>query len=96
MQYSVSPASIQLKSSFAVPKGDFERELKAIRAAHPECLVWKRSLLSLKLEWAAHNAFHAFGIFRSRTGDADLNWPQPWYIRLGYTLIGTLAWPFIE
>ena len=96
MQYSVSPASIQLKSSFAVPKGDFERELKAIRAAHPECLVWKRSLLSLKLEWAAHNAFHALGLVRRQTADTDLNWPQNWLVRVGYSIVGTIAWPFIK
>ncbi|MBQ6952580.1 MAG: hypothetical protein IJP81_01565 [Bacteroidales bacterium] len=47
-------------------------------------------------ELAAHNALHALGIFRSRTGDVDLNWPQPWYIRLGYAILGTLAWPFIK
>ena len=96
MQYKISPNDLQLKSSFKVKKEAFARELAKIREKHPECRVWKRSLRSLKLEWAAHNALHALGIFRSRTGDADLNWPQPWYIRLGYAILGTLTWPFIK
>ena len=40
MQYTVSPTNIQLKSSFEVRKDDFERELLAMREAHPESLVW--------------------------------------------------------
>ena len=96
MQYTISPNDLQLKSSFMVKKEAFERELAKIQEEHPECLVWKRSLRSLTREWAAHNALHALGVLRSRTGDADLNWPQPWYIRLGYAVLGTLAWPFIK
>lgn len=96
MQYHVSSNDLQLKSSFKVKKKDFERELAKIREKHPRSRVWKRSLLSLKLEWAAHNALHALGILRYRTKDTDLNWPQPWYIRLGYAVLGTLAWPFIK
>ena len=96
MQYTVSPNNIQLKDSIEVRKKDFERELLAIREQHPECGVWNRSIRSLKLEWAAHNALHKFGIFRSRTLDTDLNWPQKWFFRIGYTVGGFLVWPFIR
>ena len=96
MQYTISPTNIQLKSSFEVRKEDFERELTAIRDLHPDCPVWNRSMRSLKREWAAHNAFHALGLIRKQTADTDLNYPQPWYIRLGYFLIGTVVWPFIK
>ena len=96
MQYIISPHVIQLKASHKVRKCDYERELRAIRERHSECLVWRRSLQSLKLEWAAHNALHALGFLRKRTGETDLNWPQKWYFRLGYAVIGTLVWPFIK
>ena len=96
MDYEVSPNNIQLKSSFEISKEVFERELLAIREQHPDSLVWNRSLRSLKREWAAHNAFHALGLIRRQTADTDLNWPQNWFIRLGYLLAGTLAWPFIK
>jgi hypothetical protein len=47
-------------------------------------------------EWAAHNALHALGIFRSRTAHTDFNWPQKWYFRIGYAIAGALVWPFIK
>ena len=96
MQYNISSNDLQLKSSFLVRKGDYERVLAEIREAHPECLVWNRSIRSLKREWAAHNAFHALGLLRKRTGDTDLNWPQKWYIRIGYAVLGTIVWPFVK
>ena len=79
-----------------VCKEDFEGVLLTIRELYPDSLVWNRSIKSLKHEWAAHNAFHALGIARRKTADADLNWPQPWLIRSGYAIIGTIVWPFIK
>ena len=96
MDDEVSANNIQLKSSFEVSKDDFERELATIREEHPDCLVWNRSIDSLKREWAAHNAFHALGLVRKQTADTDLNWPQPWFIRVTYDLLGRVVWPFIK
>lgn len=96
MDYNLSTNNIQLKSSYKVKKDDFERELKAMREEHPESLVWNRSIKSLKLEWAAHNAFHALGILRKKTADTDLNWPQNWLTRIGYSVAGAIVWPFIK
>ena len=96
MQYTISPNNIHLKASFKVGKKDFERELRAIQAEHPECYVWNRSIGSLVREWAVHNALHALGIYRGQTGDTDLNWPQKWYFRIGYAVAGWLVWPFIK
>ena len=96
MQYNITPTNIQLKSSFQVRKADFERELLAMREAHPESLVWNRSIKSLKREWAAHNAFHALGMFRTKTADVDLDWPQNWFFRVGYAVAGAVVWPFIK
>ena len=96
MQYNITPTNIQLKSSFQVKKADFERELLAMREAHPESLVWNRSIKSLKREWAAHNAFHALGVFRTKTADVDLDWPQNWLMRIGYAVAGAVVWPFIK
>lgn len=96
MDYTFSSNNIQLKSSFKVKKDDFERELLAMREEHPECLVWNRSIKSLKREWAAHNAFHALGILRRKTADTDLNWPQGWLTRVGYEIVGMMVWPFIN
>ena len=95
-RYTVTPTNIHLESSFQVPKADFERELLSMREQHPDSQVWNRSIDSLKREWAAHNAFHAMGIARKQTAHADLNWPQPWLIRIAYDLLGRAVWPFIK
>ena len=58
--------------------------------------ISKDDFESEKHEWAAHNAMHAMGIARRQTAHADLNWPQPWLIRLGYAIVGSIAWPFIK
>ena len=94
--YTVTPNNIHMESSFEISKEDFESELKTLREQYPDSLVWNRSMESLKREWAAHNALHAMGIARKQTAHADLNWPQHWLIRLGYDIIGTIAWPFIK
>ena len=94
--YTVSPTNIHLESSFKVSKADFERELLSMRDKHPDSQVWNRSIDSLKREWAAHNAFYALGIARKQTAHTDLNWPQPWLIRIAYDLMGRVAWPFIK
>ena len=94
--FTVSPNNIHMESSFEISKDDFESELKTLREQYPDSLVWNRSMDSLKREWAAHNALHAMGIARKQTAHADLNWPQHWLIRLGYDIIGTIAWPFIK
>lgn len=94
--YTVSPNNIHMESSFNISKEDFESELKRLREQYPDSLVWNRSMDLLKREWAAHNALHAMGIARKQTAHADLNWPQHWLIRLGYAIIGTIAWPFIK
>ena len=96
MQFEITSDNIHLTSSFEVGKADFERELLSMREAHPESLVWNRSIKSLAREWAAHNAFHALGIFRSKTADVDLDWPQGWIFRIGYTVVGAVVWPFIK
>ena len=94
--FTVTPNNIHMESSFNISKEDFESELKKLREQYPDSLVWNRSMDSLKREWAAHNALHAIGIARKQTAHADLNSPQHWLIRLGYDIIGTIAWPCIK
>ena len=97
IESSVSPNNVHIGDSYRVNKQAFESRLKAMRERYPDSLVWKhRSLKSLEREWAVHNALHAMGIFKSRTANIDLNWPQGWIFRLGYGVIGILVWPFIK
>lgn len=79
-------AVLDLRESNAKAKGD-TNELE---------VFGNRSKFSLMMEWAAHNFCYALGIARARTSDADLNYPQKWYARIGYTVAGILVWLFIR
>ena len=94
-KYSVSENNIHLDSSYQVRQEDFESELKAIRERFPDSLVWKRSMESLKREWATHNALYCLGYERERTKDVDLDIPSD-HPEWMYKVIGTIVWPFIK
>lgn len=96
MKYKITRDNIHLIDSWKVPKRRFVRELARIRYIHPECEVWRRSERSLEREWAVHNLLYSLGLFRSRTKDCDLDWPQKWPIRAAYDVIGTAAMILIQ
>lgn len=49
-----------------------------------------RSKKSMIREWIAHNNAYKLGYKRSRTAHADLEYPQKWYMKLLYCLIGII------
>ena len=51
---------------------------------------------SLCREWACHNAAYSLGIRRGKTKDVDLDYPQKWYVRAAYWVIGSIVWLFIR
>lgn len=95
-------ANIHIEGSSRMSRGEFLAALPAYR----EQLVleerkWdiisfdlvrnNRTTRSLLREWAAHKLCYALHIFRSHTEAVDLDWPQPWYMRLAYWLVGGFA-----
>jgi hypothetical protein len=46
-----------------------------------------RSIDSMINEWIAHNNLYKIGYKPERTGSIDLDYPQAWYIKLGYWLL---------
>lgn len=61
------------------------------KALHPDCEVFKhRTTESLVREWRAHNRLYRLGIFKNRTKDVDLEWPQTWWMKVGYFILGAL------
>ena len=91
MKYKILGDRVKLFDSYAVSKKKFTKELNSIRNLHPACLLWNRSESSLRREWAAHNLAYALGINRDKTKDADLNFEQKWYEKLGYFIVGSIA-----
>lgn len=96
MNYTITKGNLHIVDSYKVPKARFEGELAKIKALHPQSDVWLRSMRSLRREWATHNLCYALHIYRSHTADVDLNYPQKWYAKLTYGIVGTIALIFIK
>lgn len=87
-----------LKDSYKITKKEIKAAILAadFSKRNPELMTDKRSLFSLKMEWATHKALYKLGIQRTRTKDADLDWPQPLSYRISYVVLGLIFWPFIK
>ncbi len=90
-EYGYTDNNIHFINSFEIPKTLLQPTLTGICRKHPTLNVWKRTINSLKKEWATHNLCYKLGIARNRTKDVDLNYPLKWYMRILYSVIGTVA-----
>ena len=88
--------TVKLFDSCEVSKKDFEKEINEVRQAVPELPVWSRSMKSLRREWAAHNLAYKLGIRRSKTHDVDFDYPQAWFSKFSYWVIGNIALMLIK
>lgn len=93
--YTISDHNLHICDSYKVKKKDFVQTLDAIELRDPNYAVWNRSKSQMALEWATHNACWHLGLWKDRAASCDLNYPQPWYIRWAYAIIGCLVWIFI-
>ena len=96
MKYRIYGDRVKLFDSYLVSKKKFEIELNVIRYNHPTCRLWKRSIGSLRREWAAHNLAYFLGINREKTASVDLDYEPRWYHRLLYGVVGMVALLFIK
>lgn len=98
MQYYVTQNTIHIYDSYIYGKSGFQSRLELIQENYPDCLVFKhRSFWHLKMEWAVHNFLFKLGLWRDRVGDVDLDWPlQKWYRGILYSILGPVAWLFID
>ena len=91
MDVKVTDRKIKLVGSHAVSKVRFDAELNDIHERFPSHVIWKRSMDSLRREWAAHNLAYDLGIRRDKSADTDLNYPQRWYGKILYRVAGAIA-----
>ena len=91
MKYKIYGDRVKLIDSCFVRKDRFELEMNVIRYNHPTCRLWKRSIGSIRREWAAHVLAYNIGIKRKSTKDVDLDFTQKWYVKLAYFVVGTIA-----
>lgn len=94
MNYTLTENNLHIEDSWQVSKRVMDSHLNLFKQRHPDSGVWQRSMFSLKMEWAVHNALYALGLFRNHTKDVDLNYPNKW--EWLYKIIGVLVWLFVR
>lgn len=95
--FSATKNNIHIENSYAIKKVGFQGIIEQVRRMYPgNPVLANRSLESMKKEWCVHNWCYAHGIAKSRTKDVDLNWPQRWWVKVLFTVAGTLLWPFTK
>lgn len=92
MMIDVTKNNIHIPDSYKVRNVNTMRVvLHREEALHPDCEVFlHRNKESLVREWRAHNRLYRLGIFKNRTKDVDLEWPQTWWMKVGYFILGAL------
>ena len=96
VRYSLTTSNLHIEDSYKIPGRDFREVLNDISHANPNAFLFKaRCICGMCLEWSTHNFLYKIGFQRERTQDVDLDYPQKWYYKIGYAIIGTLVYPII-
>lgn len=94
--YAISNDNVHIVDSYTIGKDGFASVLAILRHRHEDCQVWLRTYKSLRKEWATHNLCYDWNIKREQTADVDLNYPQTFWEKVGYGLVGAIALIFIK
>ena len=86
-------AYITLYNSYSIKKKDYKEELLKFREEHRDSIVVKnRGLFSMIMELSSHNLLYSLGIAREHTRHCDFEYPQKWYLGVGYFVIGMFGY----
>ena len=89
MRFNVSKNNIHIEDSFIITsRCEMYSILEQLKNIHPDSCVWKRSFFHMSCEWKSHNRMYRLGLYRSHTKDVDLNYPQKWYMKVVYFILG--------
>lgn len=92
---SITSRNLHIEGSSLMSKDDVRAYLDDAIRISPCCLVWLRSRFSLMMEWATHKVAYKLGYKVERTESVDLNYPQKWWEKICYPIVGILAWIFV-
>jgi hypothetical protein len=88
LDYRLSNNLIHIIDSYKINDiEEMKQFLLSIRAKHRSMSVFDRSIDNMIKEWVSHNILYKLHIFRSHTKDVDLEYPQKWFYKLGYSII---------
>lgn len=96
MKYKILGNRIKILDSYMMSEAEFSEALDEIQKLYPEHVAFKRTRRSMYLEWMAHNFLFRMGIKKDKAADVDLEYPQSWFKRLGYGILGTIERIFFK
>lgn len=98
LDITITSNNIHIENSYRITR---RRSMKEIFSILREYLddyhidmdnpLYHRSIYSLCNEWVAHNNCYRLGLWRDRTRDCDLNYPQPCYMPFVYWLTSRIV-----
>ncbi len=96
MRYKILGNRIKIFDSYTMSKAEFSEALDEIQKLYPEHVAFRRTRRSMYLEWMAHNFLFRMGIRKDKSADVDLEYPQSWFKRLGYGILGIFGKIFFK
>lgn len=90
LKISASENNIHINNSFKIRgRKNIMCVIKQVKEIFPNHLVSSISNYLLVNEWACHNMCYKLGIYKERTKHTDLNCDNPWWLKIGYLIIGS-------
>lgn len=91
IRVDLSESNTKIYSSYKVKKySDIKAFILRTRmlVGYKNYAINNRKLFGMILEWRAHNLLYSLHLFRSHTKDVDLEYPQKWYYKIIWGIIG--------
>ena len=96
-EYAISDDNIKIFDSCHISKKYFTDVLNKIRKENPDNnVVLHRKNCGMKMEWATHNMAYMLNFKTDHSENVDLNYPQKWYIKVMYAVLGAISMIFIK
>lgn len=96
MRYKILGNRIKILDSYMMSEAEFSEALDEIQKLYPDHVAFKRTRKSMYLEWRAHNFLYWMGIKKDKTTDVDLEYPQGWFKKIAYGILGILGKIFFK
>lgn len=95
IQVEIYPKIIKIIDSYKISKySDMKVILMQLIDNNELPENYNRSLSGMIEEWRCHNLFYKLGIYKNRTKDCDLEYPQKWYYKIAYFLMSPFYFNF--
>lgn len=92
IKVKVSDTCVHITDSYTVKKRRVMKDvIKDLKNTYDATVLKERSTFGMINEWVGHNNLYTLGLWESRTKDVDLEYPQAWYYKIVWFLLGLIV-----